>query len=113
MPFSAGSEELECRPFNADRSDGLYGADADSLGLGLPGHDPLTGLPDRRLFKRFLDRALKRVRWRGDYLFAVCLTHPTQAFPQQQLRTCFGIIHLARREYTAKNPPAPGVFTRG
>ncbi|MBU4271130.1 MAG: GGDEF domain-containing protein [Planctomycetes bacterium] len=56
----------------ADRTDGLYGANADSLGLGLPGHDPLTGLPDRRLFERLLDRALDRVRRRGDYLFAVC-----------------------------------------
>lgn len=45
---------------------------ADSLGLGLPGHDPLTGLPDRRLFERLLDRALERVRRRDDYLFAVC-----------------------------------------
>ncbi len=32
----------------------------ESFGLGLPGHDPLTGLPDRRLFDRRLDRAMER-----------------------------------------------------
>ena len=41
-------------------------------GLGLPGHDPLTGLPDRRLFARRLDRAFERAQRYDDYLFAVC-----------------------------------------
>jgi diguanylate cyclase (GGDEF)-like protein/PAS domain S-box-containing protein len=39
----------------------------ESYGLGLPGHDPLTGLPDRRLFQRRLDRALQQ-----DGPLAVC-----------------------------------------
>ncbi|MBN1396300.1 MAG: sensor domain-containing diguanylate cyclase [Pirellulales bacterium] len=45
---------------------------AYTRGLGLPGHDPLTCLPDRRLFHRLLERTLQRSRWRGDYLFGVC-----------------------------------------
>jgi diguanylate cyclase (GGDEF)-like protein len=44
----------------------------DSAGLGPPGHDPLTGLPDRRLFERRLDRAMKRAHRHRDYRFAVC-----------------------------------------
>jgi diguanylate cyclase (GGDEF)-like protein/PAS domain S-box-containing protein len=40
--------------------------------LGLLGHDPLTGLPDRRLFDRRLDRALGRAHQRENYVFAVC-----------------------------------------
>ena len=36
------------------------------------GHDPLTGLPDRRLFERRLDRALQHLRQHDDYRFAVC-----------------------------------------
>ena len=45
---------------------------AESYGLGLPGHDPLTGLPDRRLFERRLDRAMQRSRRQDGYGFAVC-----------------------------------------
>jgi diguanylate cyclase len=45
---------------------------AESYGLGLPGHDPLTGLPDRRLFDRRLDRAMERARQHDGYGFAVC-----------------------------------------
>ena len=48
------------------------GTRADSDGLGELGHDPLTGLPDRRLFERRLDRALQRAREQDDYKFAVC-----------------------------------------
>jgi diguanylate cyclase (GGDEF)-like protein/PAS domain S-box-containing protein len=48
------------------------GAHAESYGLGLPGHDPLTGLPDRRLFERRLDRAIQRSRQHEGYRFAVC-----------------------------------------
>lgn len=44
---------------------------ASPLGLGLPGHDPLTGLPDRRLFRRCLERSLQRMGRRGDYFFAI------------------------------------------
>ncbi|MCE5267506.1 MAG: GGDEF domain-containing protein [Planctomycetaceae bacterium] len=40
-------------------------------GLGRLGHDPLTGLPDRRLFHRRLDRAIDRAREHDDYRFAV------------------------------------------
>ncbi len=45
--------------------------DADSWAVGTPGHDPLTGLPDRRLFERGLDRAIERRRQQDDYRFAV------------------------------------------
>ena len=34
-----------------DRVDVVDEARSESYGLGLPGHDPLTGLPDRRLFE--------------------------------------------------------------
>jgi diguanylate cyclase (GGDEF)-like protein/PAS domain S-box-containing protein len=34
-------------------------------------HDPLSGLPNRAFFITLLDRAIKRTRRRGDYLFAV------------------------------------------
>ena len=40
--------------------------------LACPGHDPLTGLPDRRLFARRLDQALQRARRDENYVFAVC-----------------------------------------
>ena len=36
-----------------------------------PGHDSLTGLPDRRLFERRFDRAMERSRQQDDYRFAV------------------------------------------
>ncbi|MEN6452311.1 MAG: GGDEF domain-containing protein [Thermoguttaceae bacterium] len=47
-------------------------ATAISADLGRLGHDPLTGLPDRRLFDRRLARAIERSQDRPDYLFAVC-----------------------------------------
>ncbi len=34
-------------------------------------HDPLSNLPNRAFFMTLLDRAIKRTRRRGDYLFAV------------------------------------------
>jgi diguanylate cyclase (GGDEF)-like protein len=40
--------------------------------LGTPGHDPLTGLPDRRLFKRHLNQAMERAGERHASRFAVC-----------------------------------------
>ena len=41
--------------------------------FGLPGHDPLTGLPDRRLFELAAGSGVERAaRERDDYLFAVC-----------------------------------------
>ena len=43
-----------------------------SNGLGALGHDPLTELPNRRLFERRLDRALRRAQEHADYRFAVC-----------------------------------------
>jgi diguanylate cyclase (GGDEF)-like protein len=50
----------------------LSGQLRDSVGLGPPGYDPLTGLPDRRLFARRLDRAMERAQQQDDYRFAVC-----------------------------------------
>ena len=44
---------------------------ASPLGLGLPGHDPLTGLPDRRLFRRCLERSLQRMDRRRDFFFSL------------------------------------------
>ena len=58
------------RDLSADGS--ANGTRADSSGLGQLGHDPLTGLPDRRLFERRLDRALQRAREQDNYKFAVC-----------------------------------------
>ena len=46
----------------ADRADVSRESQAESYGLGLPGHDPLTGLPDRRLFDRRLGRAMERLQ---------------------------------------------------
>ncbi len=56
----------------ADRAEDSRESPGDSYGLGLPGHDPLTGLPDRRLFNRRLDRAMERAQRRPGYRFAVC-----------------------------------------
>ena len=50
----------------------VHGTRADSAGLGELGHDPLTGLPDRRLFEHRLDRALRRAHEQDNYKFAVC-----------------------------------------
>ena len=55
MRLGLANEELDGRPHPA----------------GLPGHDPLTGLPDRRLFERRVERALGRAHQREDYVFAV------------------------------------------
>jgi diguanylate cyclase (GGDEF)-like protein/PAS domain S-box-containing protein len=50
-------------------SDELACAKSGELfGLGIPGHDPLTGLPDRRLFESRLAWAMQQ----GDRQFAVC-----------------------------------------
>jgi len=50
----------------------LYNAgDWASLSLTPPGHDSLTGLPDRRLFFICLDRAFKRALRQENYGFAV------------------------------------------
>ena len=50
----------------------LYSADDLSrLSLAPPGHDSLTGLPDRRIFSIRLDRALKRALQQEHYSFAV------------------------------------------
>ncbi len=54
----------------AAAEDGSGGPAAQELGR--LGHDPLTGLPDRRLFERRVDRALERARHHEDYVFAVC-----------------------------------------
>jgi diguanylate cyclase (GGDEF)-like protein/PAS domain S-box-containing protein len=51
------------------------GGSADEAAHGThaaPGHDPLTGLPDRRVFERRLDGALRRVCGDDNYKFAVC-----------------------------------------
>lgn len=53
-------------------TDGVQESRAESFGLGLPGHDPLTGLPDRRLFDRRLLRAMDRFERQDGYGFAVC-----------------------------------------
>ena len=50
----------------------LYNADDwASLSLAPPGHDSLTGLPDRRLFFIRLDRAFKMALLQEHYAFAV------------------------------------------
>ncbi len=59
------------REQTADRADTGEAAQADSFGLGMPGHDPLTGLPDRRLLERRLDQLLRCAGKRGER-FAVC-----------------------------------------
>ena len=56
----------------ADDAEASRDLQAESFGLGLPGHDPLTGLPDRRLFDRRLDRATERGQRQEGYRFAVC-----------------------------------------
>jgi diguanylate cyclase (GGDEF)-like protein/PAS domain S-box-containing protein len=60
----AVARKLDLSPFS--------GAAVESFGLGMAGHDPLTGLPDRRLFERRLEQASERMRRQDDYLFAVC-----------------------------------------
>ncbi len=44
---------------------------SQTIGLGLPGHDPLTGLADRRLFERRMARAIDDARRKEGFLFAV------------------------------------------
>jgi diguanylate cyclase (GGDEF)-like protein len=56
----------------ADDADASRQSQVESFGLGLPGHDPLTGLPDRRLFDRRLARAMECARQQSDCRFAVC-----------------------------------------
>jgi diguanylate cyclase (GGDEF)-like protein/PAS domain S-box-containing protein len=64
---------VAARELAAPRLAGVCGeAQTEPYGLGLPGHDPLTGLPDRRLFERRLERAMQRSQQHGDYRFAVC-----------------------------------------
>jgi diguanylate cyclase (GGDEF)-like protein/PAS domain S-box-containing protein len=64
---------IAARPLpTADRAASSRESQAESFGLGLPGHDPLTGLPDRRLFDRRLDRAMERLQREDGYQFAVC-----------------------------------------
>ena len=64
---------IVARPLpTADRAASSRESQAESFGLGLPGHDPLTGLPDRRLFDRRLDRAMERAQREDGYQFAVC-----------------------------------------
>jgi diguanylate cyclase (GGDEF)-like protein/PAS domain S-box-containing protein len=55
-----------------DRAEVSPEAQAESYELGLPGHDPLTGLPDRRLFDRRLDRAMALSQRQPGHRFAVC-----------------------------------------
>ena len=45
--------------------------DLSRLSLAPPGHDSLTGLPDRRIFSIRLDRALKKALQQEQYSFAV------------------------------------------
>jgi len=73
VPGSAGRRWIVV----ARRLDGAFAVGCppqhvDADGLGLPGHDPLTGLPDRRLFERRLNRALARKQRHDEYEFAVC-----------------------------------------
>jgi diguanylate cyclase (GGDEF)-like protein/PAS domain S-box-containing protein len=72
--WNAGNEIwiIVARQISTVAPDGLPEGRAVTTGLGLPGYDPLTGLPDRRLFERRLGRALERARDSSDYLFAVC-----------------------------------------
>jgi diguanylate cyclase (GGDEF)-like protein/PAS domain S-box-containing protein len=64
-----GRGKLDLSPFSVDVGEDARG---ESYGLGLPGHDPLTGLPDRRLFERRLDRAMERASQQDNYRFAIC-----------------------------------------
>jgi diguanylate cyclase (GGDEF)-like protein/PAS domain S-box-containing protein len=64
---------ISARPLAASRLASASGeTQTEPYGLGLPGHDPLTGLPDRRLFERRLERAIHRGRQRDGYRFAIC-----------------------------------------
>ena len=58
-----------CPPRRAGRVSAAWWRSQD---LGRLGHDPLTGLPDRRLFERRVDRRIGRAEQREDYVFAVC-----------------------------------------